>query len=97
MRVHMIRAVLRIVDPNKTEQVKNYGEWGRVELTTLTKEFFMQRFRERGLKWALAPGALVKHLRWGVGRIPMSRGITLSSRCSAGRGITCGCRSCWCR
>ena len=41
------RAVLRIVDPNKTEQVKGYGEWGRVELTTLTKEFFMPRFLER--------------------------------------------------
>jgi phenylacetate-coenzyme A ligase PaaK-like adenylate-forming protein len=41
------RAVLRIVDPNKTEQVKSYGEWGRVELTTLTKEFFMPRFLER--------------------------------------------------
>ncbi|HZQ45887.1 MAG TPA: hypothetical protein VFC07_02650 [Verrucomicrobiae bacterium] len=41
------RAVLRVVDPNKTEQVKSYGEWGRVELTTLTKEFFMPRFLER--------------------------------------------------
>ncbi|MDB6124315.1 MAG: hypothetical protein JWQ71_3308 [Pedosphaera sp.] len=41
------RAVLRVVDPNNTTQVKNYGEWGRVELTTLTKEFFMPRFLER--------------------------------------------------
>jgi hypothetical protein len=41
------RAVLRVVDPNNTEKVKNYGEWGRVELTTLTKEFFMPRFLER--------------------------------------------------
>ena len=41
------RAVIRIVDPQKTEQIKNYGEWGRVELTTLTKEFFMPRFLER--------------------------------------------------
>ena len=41
------RAVLRVVDPNNTSQVKNYGEWGRVELTTLTKEFFMPRFLER--------------------------------------------------
>ncbi len=41
------RAVLRIVDPSNTEVVKNYGEWGRVELTTLTKEFFMPRFLER--------------------------------------------------
>jgi hypothetical protein len=41
------RAVLRIVDPNATTQLKGYGEWGRVELTTLTKEFFMPRFLER--------------------------------------------------
>ena len=41
------RAVLRVVDPNNTENTKNYGEWGRVELTTLTKEFFMPRFLER--------------------------------------------------
>jgi phenylacetate-coenzyme A ligase PaaK-like adenylate-forming protein len=41
------RAVLRVVNPDKTTEVKNYGEWGRVELTTLTKEFFMPRFLER--------------------------------------------------
>jgi phenylacetate-coenzyme A ligase PaaK-like adenylate-forming protein len=41
------RAVLRIVDPKNTTELKNYGEWGRVELTTLTKEFFMPRFLER--------------------------------------------------
>ena len=41
------RAVLCVVNPNKTELLVNYGEWGRVELTTLTKEFFMPRFLER--------------------------------------------------
>ncbi len=41
------RAVLRVVDPNQTGRVPNYGEWGRVELTTLTREFFMPRFLER--------------------------------------------------
>jgi phenylacetate-coenzyme A ligase PaaK-like adenylate-forming protein len=41
------RAVLRVVNPNKTEETRNYGEWGRVELTTLTREFFMPRFLER--------------------------------------------------
>ncbi len=41
------RAVLRIVDANQTNVTKGYGEWGRVELTTLTKEFFMPRFLER--------------------------------------------------
>jgi len=41
------RAVLRVVDPEATGQTVAYGEWGRVELTTLTKEFFMPRFLER--------------------------------------------------
>ena len=41
------RAVLRVVNPKTTDQLVNYGEWGRVELTTLTKEFFMPRFLER--------------------------------------------------
>ena len=41
------RAVLRIVDGKQTDRVMDYGEYGRVELTTLTKEFFMPRFLER--------------------------------------------------
>jgi hypothetical protein len=41
------RAVLRVVDPKEPERVVGYDEWGRVELTTLTKEFFMPRFLER--------------------------------------------------
>lgn len=41
------RAVLRIVDGDNTEKTMEYGEYGRVELTTLTKEFFMPRFLER--------------------------------------------------
>ncbi len=41
------RAVLRVVDPEQTDRVVDYGQWGRVELTTLTKEFFMPRFLER--------------------------------------------------
>lgn len=40
-------AVLRVVDPDQTDRTVGYGEWGRVELTTLTKEFFMPRFLER--------------------------------------------------
>jgi hypothetical protein len=39
--------VLRVVDPTATGRVVEYGQWGRVELTTLTKEFFMPRFLER--------------------------------------------------
>jgi hypothetical protein len=41
------RAVLRVVKPTQTDQLAGYGEWGRVELTTLTREFFMPRFLER--------------------------------------------------
>lgn len=51
------RAVLRVVDPQQTTQLKNYGEWGRVELTTLTKEFFMPRFLERDEAIRRAPRA----------------------------------------
>jgi hypothetical protein len=41
------RAILRVVDPEHTEKTVDYDAWGRVELTTLTKEFFMPRFLER--------------------------------------------------
>jgi phenylacetate-coenzyme A ligase PaaK-like adenylate-forming protein len=41
------RAILRVVNPDKTTEVVPYDAWGRVELTTLTKEFFMPRFLER--------------------------------------------------
>ena len=41
------RAVLRVVKPTATDETVAYGEFGRVELTTLTREFFMPRFLER--------------------------------------------------
>ncbi|MCC6356160.1 MAG: hypothetical protein IT577_19910 [Verrucomicrobiae bacterium] len=41
------RAVLRVVDPKDPDDEVAYGEYGRVELTTLTREFFMPRFLER--------------------------------------------------
>lgn len=41
------RAVLRIVHGQRTDELMGYGQYGRVELTTLTKEFFMPRFLER--------------------------------------------------
>jgi hypothetical protein len=41
------RAVLRVVDANQTAKLVDYGSWGRVELTTLTKELFLPRFLER--------------------------------------------------
>ncbi len=41
------RAVLRVTSPAAPERSVEYGAWGRVELTTLTREFFMPRFLER--------------------------------------------------
>lgn len=41
------RAILRVVNPDDPKTTVGYGEWGRVELTTLTPEFFMPRFLER--------------------------------------------------
>ncbi len=41
------RAVLRVTDPEDSRGLVPHGEWGRVELTTLTKEFFLPRFLER--------------------------------------------------
>ncbi|MBX5493738.1 MAG: hypothetical protein IRZ15_00240 [Bryobacteraceae bacterium] len=41
------RAMLEVVDPDHPERIVEYGETGRVRLTTLTKEFFMPRFLER--------------------------------------------------
>src|SRR5690349_10686736 len=41
------RAVLRVVNPKDTSQLVEYDHWGRVELTTLTKELFLPRFLER--------------------------------------------------
>jgi hypothetical protein len=41
------RAVSQVVDFNDYDRVVDYGQTGRVLLTTLTKEFFMPRFPER--------------------------------------------------
>jgi phenylacetate-coenzyme A ligase PaaK-like adenylate-forming protein len=41
------RAVTEVVDPDRPSRVVEYGETGRVRLTTLTREFFMPRFLER--------------------------------------------------
>ena len=42
----MPRAVPEVVDPD-TGEVVDYGETGRVRLTTLTREFFVPGFLER--------------------------------------------------
>ena len=41
------RAMIEVVDPDELDRVVDYGETGRVRLTTLTREFFMPRFLER--------------------------------------------------
>jgi hypothetical protein len=41
------RAIIDVVDPASPDRVVDYGQTGRVRLTTLTKEFFMPRFLER--------------------------------------------------
>ena len=39
--------MIEVVDPDNPESVVDYGDTGRVRLTTLTREFFMPRFLER--------------------------------------------------
>ena len=41
------RAGIQVVDPDEPDRLVEYGERGRVKLTTLTKEFFMPCFLER--------------------------------------------------
>ena len=41
------RAIVQVVDPDDPDRLVDYGETGRVMLTTLTKEFFLPRFLER--------------------------------------------------
>ncbi|MFQ5670256.1 MAG: hypothetical protein ACE5HD_07025 [Acidobacteriota bacterium] len=41
------RAVFELVDPDDLDRPVEYGQTGRVMLTTLTREFFMPRFPER--------------------------------------------------
>jgi hypothetical protein len=61
------RAALRVVDPKNTAQTVAHGAWGRVELTTLTREFFMPRFLERDEAVRRAPCA---RYPWdGVGEV----------------------------
>lgn len=41
------RAALEVVDPKIPDRIVEYGQTGRVRLTTLTREFFVPRFLER--------------------------------------------------
>ena len=49
------RAVLEVVDPDAPERIVDFGQRGRVRLTTLTKEFFIPRFLERDEAVRCAP------------------------------------------
>ncbi len=49
------RAVFEIVDPDDLDRTVDYGERGRVLLTTLTRDFFMPRFAERDEGLRAAP------------------------------------------
>jgi phenylacetate-coenzyme A ligase PaaK-like adenylate-forming protein len=61
------RAVVRVVDPEGTDKVVDYDTWGRVELTTMTKELFMPRFLERDEAIRRKPA---DHYPWdGVGEV----------------------------
>jgi len=41
------RAMIEVVDPDQPTKIVDYGDTGRVRLTTLTKEFFVPGFLER--------------------------------------------------
>ncbi|MDP7572620.1 MAG: hypothetical protein QF391_13540 [Myxococcota bacterium] len=65
------RAVLRVVDPD-AGGVVDHDEWGRVELTTLTRELFVPRFLERDE--ALRRGPCEAFAWDGVGEVRPFRG-----------------------
>ena len=61
------RAVLRVVEPKNAKKTMGFNQWGRVELTTLTPEFFMPRFLERDEAIRRSP---CKYYPWdGVGDV----------------------------
>jgi phenylacetate-coenzyme A ligase PaaK-like adenylate-forming protein len=61
------RAVLRVVNPERTAELVDYDTFGRVELTTLTKELFLPRFLERDEALRRAP---IARYPWdGVGEV----------------------------
>ena len=49
--------MIEVVDPEKPADLVDYGDTGRVRLTTLTKEFFVPRFLERDQAEREAPCA----------------------------------------
>ena len=64
------RAVLRVVDPDEPDRTMDYDAFGRVELTTLTKELFMPRFLERDEALRRPPTPAMPVCPWdGVGNV----------------------------
>ncbi|MDO8530255.1 MAG: hypothetical protein Q7S10_02515 [bacterium] len=49
------RTLLRVTTRNDSRQLVNYGERGFVEISTVTKEWFMPRFRERDMAERVMP------------------------------------------
>jgi hypothetical protein len=60
-------AVLRVTDTKDPQRTVERDQWGRVELTTLTREFFMPRFLERDEALRRAPTE--RHPWDGVGEV----------------------------
>ncbi len=67
------RAAVEVVDFDDNDRVVGYGEWGRVRLTTLTKELFIPGFMERDEGQREPPSA--KYPWDGVSGVKPWRGI----------------------
>jgi phenylacetate-coenzyme A ligase PaaK-like adenylate-forming protein len=71
------RATVQVVDFDNPDKMVDYGQSGRVMLTTLTKEFFMPRFLERDEGEREPP---YEHFPWdGVSGVRPFRGFAAST------------------
>jgi hypothetical protein len=71
------RAVIEVVDFDDPNKVVEYGQSGRVKLTTLTKEFFVPGFLERDEGERERPHALYP---WdGISGVKPFRGVAQST------------------
>jgi phenylacetate-coenzyme A ligase PaaK-like adenylate-forming protein len=71
------RAVVQVVDFDNPDKVVDYGQTGRVMLTTLTKELFIPRFQERDEGERERPSA--KYPWDGVSAVRPFRGFAAST------------------
>jgi phenylacetate-coenzyme A ligase PaaK-like adenylate-forming protein len=76
------RAVVQVVDFDDQNKLVDYGETGRVKLTTLTREFFMPGFLERDDRDAKS-GALDEVA------LDCVDALRMHARCAGARRITC--------